>query len=789
MKKAVKYQFFFNYICVIFFKTAYCLKITQELTLASIDKNIFDMSRDTAYFRYKVILISALFLFSALVGLALWTSYSSQIQLRNTARELFAGESAKRAMAVSFFYSRRVAELDSIGASDSVRTFIGESDGRGSSDLTESVCARVSEILADNFVGSEQVFARIALLDSKGEMLVDTDRECVIIPEDTEFKKYRVKHGSPAFFTGDYGGAMTLVVSVPILGFNGNTGTVVGWVRIESLHESLDGMTVSPAVGSDFLRIGQTIIAVSDASALDSGHLLLMGALKEWQGLTVLRNDKSLFHDDYLAISSPVHSTSLSVISLVEEKKIFGFLSLKMHFLISSAVFMMVSFGCFFLVRIIFNRHLYEAKVREASSREAAVSRQKEKLENEIKSRRLADALRKRAEIRYRDIFDNAPVGIFQISLDGRYITANKSLALIFGYESQSDLVSSVNNVRNDIYVNLEDWDTGVRMLNDSGQVSGYEVECRCKDGDTVWTSRDFRMVAAEPGLPSYLEGFVIDITSRKKAEQELLGSEKRFRSLFEDSPVALWELDLSALKEFFDSYGRGRVKLIRDNLLKSQEDVEECVSRIKILDTNNLADRFLEVSSKADILTQGFTPYVTSREWRFFRTILLDFVSGTIRHRSEVQFTRDDGKAQFLRINCNIVPGYETDWSRVLVSIEDISELKHIEKELRKSKEEAHRANDAKGHFLANMSHEFRTPMNAIKGMVQLLQSSELSGEQQENLRLIKSSVDSLLIIVNDILDFSKFDSVHMELSEENLDLPAFFAGNARCNGFWSVK
>jgi len=215
--------------------------------------------------------------------------------------------------------------LDSIGASDSVRTFIGESDGRGSSDLTESVCARVSEILADNFVGSEQVFARIALLDSKGEMLVDTDRECVIIPEDTEFKKYRVKHGSPAFFTGDYGGAMTLVVSVPILGFNGNTGTVVGWVRIESLHESLDGMTVSPAVGSDFLRIGQTIIAVSDASALDSGHLLLMGALKEWQGLTVLRNDKSLFHDDYLAISSPVHSTSLSVISLVEEKKIFGF--------------------------------------------------------------------------------------------------------------------------------------------------------------------------------------------------------------------------------------------------------------------------------------------------------------------------------------------------------------------------------------------------------------------------------------------------------------------------------
>lgn len=749
--------------------------------MVALDENIHGTRRGADYSRYRLILISALILFTVLVGLALWTSYSSQIQMRNTARKLFAGESAKRATAVSYFYSRRVAELGSIADGDSVRSLISEDDNLRILDaqadlgLVDNVCSRIFETLAEKFIGSEQVFARIALLDSEGRMLVDTDSECMLIPENSEFKKYSVMYGSPAFFTGDYGGVMTLVVSVPVLGANGKTGTVVGWVCIESLHKSLDGMTLSPAVGSDFLRIGQTIVAVSDASALESGQLLLMDALKEWQGLTVLKGGKSWRKENYLAISSPVHGTSLSVISLVEEQKIFGFVSLQMHLFISSAIFAAVAFGCFFLVRIIFNRHLYEAKVREASLREAAVSRQKEKLEQEIKNRRLADALRHRAEIRYRDIFDNAPVGIFQISLDGQYLTANKSLARIFGYDSQNDLITSVNNVRTDIYVNPEDWDIGVQLLNEIGQVSGYEVECRCKGGETVWTSRDFRLVEAEPGFPSYLEGFVIDVTSRKKAELELSGSEKRFRSLFDDSPVALWELNFSALKDSFDSYGRGRVKLIRDDLLLTKENVEECISLIKVLDTNNLAIRFLKVESKKEMLLQGLAPYVTDQVWRFFRVILLDFASGSTRHRSEVQLTRDDGKGQFLRINCNIVPGYEKSWDRVLASVEDISELKRIEEELRKSKEEAHKANDAKGQFLANMSHEFRTPMSAIKGMVQLLQSSDLSLEQKDNLRLIKSSVDSLLAIVNDILDFSKLDSVHMELNEEALALPSF--------------
>ena len=95
--------------------------------------------------------------------------------------------------------------------------------------------------------------------------------------------------------------------------------------------------------------------------------------------------------------------------------------------------------------------------------------------------------------------------------------------------------------------------------------------------------------------------------------------------------------------------------------------------------------------------------------------------------------------------------------------------DLKHI----KKAQQEAEAASYAKSQFLAVMSHELRTPMNGVMGMLQLLQASELSDEEQDYVNTAINSTEHLLTVVNDILDFSRIESGKMVIESVFFRLP----------------
>ena len=111
-----------------------------------------------------------------------------------------------------------------------------------------------------------------------------------------------------------------------------------------------------------------------------------------------------------------------------------------------------------------------------------------------------------------------------------------------------------------------------------------------------------------------------------------------------------------------------------------------------------------------------------------------------------------------------------------LVLTMEDVTERRRVEKEADKAKEVAETANKTKSLFLANMSHELRTPLNAILGYSEMLQEEaverKLAGEFGADLEKINGAVKHLLTLINDILDFSKIEAGKMELYLETFDL-----------------
>lgn len=144
------------------------------------------------------------------------------------------------------------------------------------------------------------------------------------------------------------------------------------------------------------------------------------------------------------------------------------------------------------------------------------------------------DALR-RAERNYRDIFENAVEGIYQSTPDGRFRTANPSMARLLGYETPEALIKDVADIGAQCYADSRERNMLLGLLAAQGVVSGFEARFLRKNAETIWLSISARNVRSPKGELLYVEGSCLDVTERKLAEENLAAINRHLEELVEE--------------------------------------------------------------------------------------------------------------------------------------------------------------------------------------------------------------------------------------------------------------
>ncbi len=145
-----------------------------------------------------------------------------------------------------------------------------------------------------------------------------------------------------------------------------------------------------------------------------------------------------------------------------------------------------------------------------------------------------------KSDWKLKELQRNVPIGLFKSKPDGTFLYVNEWAANIFGYDSPEDLMKT--NLR-DLYVDLDERE---RILSELFSRGYYETEMHLKkkDGSSIWVVASSRLVYNEKGEVETLNGFVYDITERKKALDALRDSENMFRQLSENLRNAVYMFD-----------------------------------------------------------------------------------------------------------------------------------------------------------------------------------------------------------------------------------------------------
>ncbi len=151
-----------------------------------------------------------------------------------------------------------------------------------------------------------------------------------------------------------------------------------------------------------------------------------------------------------------------------------------------------------------------------------------------ITGQKLVEEALRQSEEKYHSLFDNAILGIFRTTPEGRYLDMNAAFARIAGYDTPEEMKAAIHDIGKQLYVRPEDRQKIGELLSLNGEIRNFETEIRHRDDHSIWITINATNVRSENGSVLWWDGTIEDITARRNAELELIRKSEELHAAYE---------------------------------------------------------------------------------------------------------------------------------------------------------------------------------------------------------------------------------------------------------------